>query len=254
MQEAFIFEDRKFKDINPIHVGHEACAPKHSFGPAIRINYLIHYVLSGEGVLYAPNGEFKVKEGQLFLIKPGEINTYTADEKKPWDYIWIEFNGEVANKLSHIDNPVIECDRNIFTNLWNLRTKKEFAEEYAASYIFSLIPVLLGKDVEKDISGRIVNYIHSNYMRNISVEELSKSMGYSRQHISRVFKNDIGCPIQQYLIKTRLSNAKTLLSKGFTVYETAFMCGYNDSFNFSKSFKEEYKISPKQWQSKKDVN
>lgn len=253
MFEAIILENKDFKDINPVNIGHEACKPSHRFGPAIRVNYLIHCVVKGEGVLNSPNGNFKVKQGQLFLIKPGEVNTYEADKNNPWEYIWVEFNGTLAQRLSEIDCPVMNCDVGIFLNLWNIRTIDEFKEEYAVSYLFSLIPSLLGREDKKDITGKIKNYINSNYMLEINVDNLSYDMGYTRQHISRVFKKDTGMSIQQFLIKTRLENAQKILTKGFSVYETAYMCGYNDAFNFSKSFKAMYNISPKQWQKEKGL-
>ncbi len=43
--------------------------------------------------------------------------------------------------------------------------------------------------------------------------------------------------MQNYLIHTRLSRAAQLLARGYTVAESAAICGYSDSFNFSKMFK-----------------
>ena len=72
--------------------------PAHSYGPATRNHYLLHYVLSGTGALYADNSKghtetYHVKSGQGFIIFPGQITTYIADEKLPWEYTWIEFDG-----------------------------------------------------------------------------------------------------------------------------------------------------------------
>ncbi len=36
---------------------------------------------------------YSVKSGQGFMIFPGQINTYIADEQLPWEYMWIEFDG-----------------------------------------------------------------------------------------------------------------------------------------------------------------
>ena len=54
--------------------------------------------LSGTGTLNADNasGEtqtYSVKSGQGFLIFPGQITTYIADQELPWEYAWIEFDG-----------------------------------------------------------------------------------------------------------------------------------------------------------------
>lgn len=37
--------------------------------------------------------EYELGAGQGFLICPGQINLYTADEQDPWHYVWIEFDG-----------------------------------------------------------------------------------------------------------------------------------------------------------------
>jgi len=197
--------------------------------------------------LYAPNGTYNVKQGQIFLIKPGEVNIYTADEKEPWDYIWIEFNGAAATQLKDVKNPVIDCDERIFKNIWEARNKEYFIEEYVVSNLFLLLPAILEEKKPASFSLKIQNYIYSNYMKEIKIEEIAKIMGYSRQHISRVFKADTGMSIQEFLKKTRFSNAKEILKKGYSVTETAYMCGYNDMFNFSKGFKTEFGLSPTEW-------
>ena len=36
---------------------------------------------------------YSIKSGQGFLIFPGQITTYIADQNLPWEYVWIEFDG-----------------------------------------------------------------------------------------------------------------------------------------------------------------
>ena len=54
--------------------------------------------MSGQGTLFShsANGdihEYHLSAGQGFLICPGQINLYTADEQEPWKYVWLEFDG-----------------------------------------------------------------------------------------------------------------------------------------------------------------
>lgn len=93
-----IFPNENFIDLCMYQFGYEQCDPGHSFGPATRNHYLFHYVLSGTGTLMANNSKgetrtYSVKSGQGFMIFPGQINTYIADEQLPWKYMWIEFDG-----------------------------------------------------------------------------------------------------------------------------------------------------------------
>ena len=93
-----IFPNENFIDLCMYQFGYEKCDPGHSFGPATRNHYLFHYVLSGTGTLMADDAKgitqtYSVKSGQGFMIFPGQINTYIADERLPWEYMWIEFDG-----------------------------------------------------------------------------------------------------------------------------------------------------------------
>lgn len=51
------------------------------------------------------------KSGQGFLIAPGQVTTYRADEQEPWEYTWIEFDGLRAHEALNLagisgQNPV----------------------------------------------------------------------------------------------------------------------------------------------------
>ena len=60
------------------YCGYEKCASGHFWGPAVRTQYLLHYVISGRGT-YAVGGEtYTPHAGTCFLIRPGERTVYTA--------------------------------------------------------------------------------------------------------------------------------------------------------------------------------
>ena len=56
----------------------------HSFGPASKPHYLIHYVLSGKGHFRFHDKEYRLEAGYGFLIQPNELAFYQADAKDPW--------------------------------------------------------------------------------------------------------------------------------------------------------------------------
>ena len=67
--------NRGFSDLNPLILGEEQCRPHHSYGPAVRQYTLIHFVISGNGVLEKGGNKYPVSAGQAFIILPGEITT-----------------------------------------------------------------------------------------------------------------------------------------------------------------------------------
>ena len=73
----------------------EKCQPGHSYGPAVRSYFLLHFVVSGKGRFQTRSGNYDLKKGDVFIIRPYDVNFYQADEKDPWTYIWIGFTSEV---------------------------------------------------------------------------------------------------------------------------------------------------------------
>ena len=57
MKQLILDSEYANKDITPILVGEERCAPSHTFGPYIRDYFIIHIILSGKGVLIDKYGE-----------------------------------------------------------------------------------------------------------------------------------------------------------------------------------------------------
>ena len=85
-------------DLTLIQFGRESCKGGYSFGPAARNHYLFHFVISGKGTLYADTSSgttdvYKINANEGFMLFPGQISTYIADNNEPWEYIWLEFDG-----------------------------------------------------------------------------------------------------------------------------------------------------------------
>lgn len=240
-----ILINKNFKDLNPVDCGNHICAKGHSYGPRIREYCLLHYVEKGKGILEKGGKTYPVHENQMFVILPGEVTTYTADEEEPWVYSWVGFTGELAERFSELP-PVVDIKTNLFSRMQEARNYKSCREEFLASYIFRLYCELFSDSEEQcDYVRQVCDYISSKYNENISICHLAETIGLERSYLSRMFKKKMGISIQEYLINVRMEHAEELLKAGFNVSQTARMCGYEDQFNFSKMFKKKFGISPK---------
>jgi len=81
------------------YCGRESCQPGHSYGPAIRKQYLIHFVLAGCGKFHVGGRISELSAGDAFLIRPGEVTYYQADQNEPWTYAWMAFAGDQADAI-----------------------------------------------------------------------------------------------------------------------------------------------------------
>ena len=243
MRESFLV-NRHLKELNPLQFGQEDCPPGHSFGPAIRKYTLIHYVRAGKGTFYKGGKAYPVSAGEAFIILPGEVTTYTADEREPWKYRWIGFDGELSEKFAELP-PVVSVSDSCFDTFDQVLSHTGGVEYYLAGQLFHLLAELLqGAKHRNHYVRRVQDYIKISYMREIRVEQIAESLNVDRRYLSRIFKEKTGKTIQEYLISVRMEEACRLLSEGYRVNEAALLCGYPDVCNFSKMFKRTYSVSP----------
>ena len=117
-----------------------------------------------------------------------------------------------------------------------------------AALLFEMYAELFEKSKPRNHYVRQVqDYIKALYMQPIRIEAIAEKMNLDRRYLSRIFKQKTGQTVQDYLISVRMEEAQRLLSQGKTVEEAATLCGYEDSFNFSKMFKRKFGVSPLQW-------
>ena len=95
--------------------GVQDCAPGHQWGPAVRPYYLIHLIFSGRGTFEAGGRKYALGPNQGFIIYPGALTVYRADESAPWSYGWMGYSGDLAPMLTRKaglkrENPVFNLE------------------------------------------------------------------------------------------------------------------------------------------------
>lgn len=91
-------------------------------------------------------------------------------------------------------------------------------------------------------------YIDEHLSENLRMDDIAEQVHLNPVYLSRIFKSYTGMPVQQYLIEKRLSQAKKLLREGKPPIDVCFLCGFNNYSNFSRTFSNHLKVSPKQYQ------
>ncbi len=239
----WLLTDRHLQDLNPLIAGYEVCKPSKSFGPAVRNYTLLHYVLSGKGIYHTGGNDYPVHAGQIFLILPGEVTTYTADSSDPWCYCWVGFCGSLSHRFKTLP-PVFDFEKKDFLRIFPGETVPR-PEFHIASGLLMLYGQLFPETepvynhVEK-----VRNLIRSDYMHSLRVADIAREMNLDRRYLTRIFKEQTGSSIQQYLINVRLEAADRYLSEGVSVQECAKLCGYEDYSLFSRLYKKHRGHSP----------
>ena len=97
--------------------------------------------------------------------------------------------------------------------------------------------------------GEIISqYIHENYMYDISMQELARTMNYSEPYFCKLFKQCFNKNFTSYLTEYRVNEAKKMLEQPtVNVKEIGKAVGYGDSNYFAKVFKRMTGQSPTEY-------
>ncbi|MDD6036677.1 MAG: AraC family transcriptional regulator [Lachnospiraceae bacterium] len=268
-----IFPNENFIDLGMYQYGYEQCEPGHSFGPTMRNHYLFHYIISGTGTLMAENAKgetqtYSIKSGQGFLIFPGQITTYYADQNLPWEYMWIEFDGlrvKGALDLTELsaNSPVYRSHSKDLRE--QLKNEMLYIVHHAKESPFHLIGHLYlfldyltqsARSTKPVQSSRMsdyyikeaINFIEQNFQNDLTIEDIAAVCGINRSYFGKIFRNTIGRSPQEFLMNYRMVKATELLKlTSLSIADIGSAVGYENQLHFSRAFKTIYGVSPREW-------
>lgn len=248
--------------------GLEICSSSHSFGPAIRPHYLLHYVLNGKGKYYVNNKCYDLEKGEGFLIFPGESTYYKADTENPWEYCWISFDGYESNNI--LKNCGLSKDNLIFKDYSGGTFKESLLSlinnyEANSSNEFSLLGQLYlcfssiydqinskEKNNYESYFDKALDYIYNNFSYDIKISDVAKHVRIDRTYLYKLFMKEYKISPQQYLISFRLNTAVNLLeTTKMNITEISYSCGFKDTPTFYKHFKKQFNITPVKYRKSK---
>ncbi len=91
----------------------------------------------------------------------------------------------------------------------------------------------------------IKEYIHQHYAEEIRISLFTDKYYLSREYLMKLFKQEYGSGIYEYVQKVRMEKAKDLLmDPRMKIQDISEMLGYKDKNYFSKAFKNYYQLSP----------
>ena len=275
-----IFPNQNFVDLGLFQFGWERCTPAHSFGPAARNHYLFHYILSGTGTLMADDSKgvtqtYSIKSMQGFMIFPNQITTYVADKQLPWEYVWLEFDGlRVKSLLDTIglslDKPVYHArNKSLREDMANemlyISRHKDESPFHLIGHLYLFLDYLLRSTADEQLEHgsklrefyihEALTYIEHNFQNEITIEDIAGVCGLNRTYFGKIFKEALGKTPQEFLLNYRMLKAAELLKlTSLSIGDVGLAVGYANQMHFSRAFKNNYGISPREWRYQNHIN
>lgn len=255
MQYKFSY---KFPQRNPgvltvCNTGVQRCEAGYSWGPGVRDQYLIHYIIAGKGTYHVHDAQFTLNAGDLFLACPDERIFYQADMNTPWEYCWVGFRGSEAPTLLEQtglggENLILRnTSENVYGQMMRIYHSQGSLPHQAAfmtGALYQLFAALMeehhpaARDGD-DCVQRACAYIADHLALPITVEDVAAHVGLSRSRLYRIFMARLHLSPVQVLTQERIRLACALLRRGdLSVKAVAASVGFENQLYFSRRFHE----------------
>ncbi len=227
-------------------------------------DYELYCFLNGSAKYYIEGNIYKLRLGDILLMKKAESHSLLIDKLIPYERIVVNFNddaliGKTAKKISSfLENRPLgkfnkysfqkHKDKNLVLYLNQLCECEDFEEK---RLYLTFILNALSKEYPSssneiiDNINDVLEYINENLFKELNLEDIAKRFYLSKNHLNRKFKKYTGSTIWNYIIIKRLVHSRTLIKSGEKPTEVYLKCGFNDYGSFYKAYKQKYGISPK---------
>lgn len=104
----------------------------------------------------------------------------------------------------------------------------------------------------KDKFDMIMDFIHKNYKNDIGIRDIADHVKLSYSHVRKIFKDETGENIVDYINSIRIKEARNLLEyTDICIKDLSISLGYNNDQSFTRAFKKFEGITPGEYRLKK---
>ena len=220
-----------------------------------RPHHALIYKVSGEMTCWFGKREVSFSKNDIVYIPRGM--TYRSKLRSDGRYIIIDFD----TLLDYPADEIIVARFENHSNLYSLFSK--CAEEWAfrdtahtlscKAYVYKILALMARQldGSDKELRAKLAPAIE--YMRlhindqSLTTEKLAEAAGMSEPYFRSLFGQLYIVPPKRYIISVRIGQAKSMLEEGTSVARTAEAVGFTDTESFTKLFKREAGMSPRDW-------
>lgn len=243
----------------------------------------IVYIVKGEGIWMFGENVRRFSEGELLMIGQNIPHNFVTDKdihEKDVETICVQFSKKVFDSFPEgelLADLFKEFDKGIIISDIDKAYKSKIfeMEKFQGNSIKSLIAFfelleMINRSREKNFVLKelfhkynfslqhlerlnvVLDYIHSNYLHNISLTEISEIAHYTPHSFTRWFKKKMGLTFIEYLHKIKLAHAcQLLISSNNSISNIALQSGFDNISTFNRLFKEQLGCSPTKFKQKK---
>jgi len=200
----------------------------------------------------------EIHEGEYYIQRRGILHEGIMESDSP-KYYFIHFRGSYRcgkNTLPLRGKTDFEELFPLFRKMDALRMSGATTVEINA--VFFQILSVLKQNAERagksDVVRRVMSLVAQNIQKRYSLEEMAAACGYSKNHVIKVFRTEMGKTPHAYITDMKIEMAKQqLINSESSLTQISIECGFGDYINFYKAFTRAEGCAPIEWKQKQNA-
>jgi AraC-like DNA-binding protein len=223
------------------------------------LSYLFFIVIKGSGTLMYDNDEYSLSEGDCVFIDCRKLYYHCSSENL-WTLRWVHFYGPSMHNIyeKYLQRgglpcfPSTDCPKyeDILQEIFSIASSDSYVKDMEINTKLSALLTHLMLESwhpdnrKENISGKrnlkeIKEYIESHFSEKITLDNLAAQFYINKFYLSRLFKEQFGISVNNYLLQLRTTRAKQLLRfSDLSIEQIGQRCGMDDANYFSRMFKK----------------
>lgn len=241
----------------------------------------LDYYFDGDGKNIINGKEYTITPGSVFILGPTDLHEIKVHSPTTVLTAMIsplslsrEMLGSIVGEENVIHHALTGVKRERFEALLDmLIDEQRWREPYNELCMKSLISVCLAMVMREHLRknpgngtysadakdrkefAEAISYIMLNFTKNPSLTEISDALGYNASYFSKRFGELYGMPYKEYLLRTKLSFAKSLLLSGnLGISEVGYLSGFSSTQTFVSDFRKSFGVTPTQFRKTKNIS
>lgn len=246
-----------------------------TYGPHKHLRIEINYVKKGNCMLHLDDESVSFREGEIMIIS-SDVNHVFEAGSDGTTLMQLEFLPEVFAHFGFNDNDetgglasvILFSEKNrlikIVNNIRIMRTvqrivnelklKNEYHQYLVVMYYAELL-ILIYRYMNEtylpvcthDSLKKAIAYLRLNYRSEISIANVTEHTGVGERYLRKLFSQYLNLSPLDYLNQIRINKSIELLrNTELSVKEICFACGFKSPQYFSRVFKRQTGISPRE--------
>ncbi|MFK3661199.1 helix-turn-helix domain-containing protein [Scandinavium sp. NPDC088450] len=235
------------------------------------------YISKGYGIVVVDNQHYTARPGRLFIFPPFRLHKVHVDENEHNHYhrstMHIEQSAVESNlqqfprfqaQFAHLaatSAPAQAYDlgehaaymETVLAQFAALESREHYPADEVAFLVMQILSLLpaqptISTPQQQTASAQIMQWLEKHYGEKFSLEDLARDIGLSRSYTSRIFRQQTGGSIHEYLLTRRLKRSCDLLrTSEMSVEEIAVKVGFQETTYFITCFKRMMRQTPLQY-------